>query len=198
MTRLHPGGIIRLGRRDFGPRRGPAHREAGCPNAEPVDDRPDAVALPHPQDLYPQYWRGYAFLAARGPADAVAEFQTVISLRSLGMGTLTWSLAHLGLAGFTRQDATPPRAGSTAPGTPSRAHNRPLPASATGAECQACELSGRSAPAVGALGLSCGTAALKGRPTAEGPRAEFRVTDYPLAAVRTSRPPGEQEARADV
>lgn len=49
-------------------------------------------------NMLPQYWRAYALLAAKRPADAVAEFQKVISLRSLSPFALTWPLAHLGLA----------------------------------------------------------------------------------------------------
>jgi tetratricopeptide (TPR) repeat protein len=48
--------------------------------------------------LMPQYWRGYAFLGAKRPADAVAEFQKVMALRPLGGFSPTWPLAHVGLA----------------------------------------------------------------------------------------------------
>jgi len=49
-------------------------------------------------DLLPQYWRGYALLAAKRPADAVAQFQKVISLHSLSPFGMAWPLAHVGLA----------------------------------------------------------------------------------------------------
>jgi tetratricopeptide (TPR) repeat protein len=49
-------------------------------------------------DMLPQYTRGYALLAAKHPTDAVAEFQKVISLRSLSPFSPTWPLAHVGLA----------------------------------------------------------------------------------------------------
>jgi tetratricopeptide (TPR) repeat protein len=49
-------------------------------------------------EMLPQYWRGYALLAAKRPADAAAEFQKVISLRSASPFALTWPLAHVGLA----------------------------------------------------------------------------------------------------
>ncbi len=48
--------------------------------------------------MQPQYWRGYALLAVKRPADAAAEFRKVISLRSLSAFAMTWPLAHVGLA----------------------------------------------------------------------------------------------------
>jgi eukaryotic-like serine/threonine-protein kinase len=48
--------------------------------------------------MRPQYTRAYALLATGRPADAVAEFQKVISLRHLSPFSMTWPLAHVGLA----------------------------------------------------------------------------------------------------
>lgn len=48
-------------------------------------------------EMQPQYWRGYAFLGAKRPADAVVEFQRVLALRSVST-SVAWPLAHVGLA----------------------------------------------------------------------------------------------------
>lgn len=47
-------------------------------------------------EMLPQYWRGYALIAAGRPADAVVEFQKILSKRPLSW--LQWSLAHVGVA----------------------------------------------------------------------------------------------------
>ncbi len=49
--------------------------------------------------LVPQYERANALLAAKRPADAVAEFQKLIALRSIAPYSMAWPLAHVGLAG---------------------------------------------------------------------------------------------------
>ena len=48
--------------------------------------------------MRPQYTRAYALLAAGRPAEAVAEFQKVISLRHLSPFSMAWPLAHVGVA----------------------------------------------------------------------------------------------------
>ncbi len=51
-----------------------------------------------PYMLAPQYWRGYAYLAARKPAEAASEFEKVIAAPYISPLSPTIPLAQLGLA----------------------------------------------------------------------------------------------------
>ena len=58
---------------------------------------PDKYAATSAWEALP-YWRGYAYLAAKRPVEAVAEFEKIVAARHLFPTSGTWEFGHLGLA----------------------------------------------------------------------------------------------------